>query len=476
MRNGRGRDNLNTIRDELISQAIDWMSSQVEKYLNRPTAETNSSSAKESGSILKKSAEALLEQTKKCVTLTKDGVTTAVSCVPIIGHLVEESSPAVPRDNKPQRVDINLARQVAKKHFERSVGEIDERLDVDSTASNICLSWNEPHAVPFAKAWLSDHDIVEEEVMRFDMMTVAISIGVAATAAVLAIAWVVRRGRKVKVNLRPQKKEIGPSDDFKSLLRVAKGKGLGAEVAAKLVREAEDPWSWSLEKGIEKLTRDDKHEFLNASLALGVKSVEPICPQVGETFNARTMTPAIKLTDDDCWVVANELTGAHVGFSIDKQVVVKAQVEVCTADWWVLSRPDCPVGRSVVQAADELIAGGREEALWWRAPWGLKHPEDLRERLGFNEISLEVWRSRMIAELNKFYVGRDERNLNETGFAGEAFQVSTMEDPSYQPVGDTVVVEVIHRDGVPQYGLACPGGSPLLLAIVKTKPAYQGAK
>ena len=43
------------------------------------------------------------------------------------------------------------------------------------------------------------------------------------------------------------------------------------------------------------------------------------------------------------------------------------------------------------------------------------------------------------------------------------------------PVGDAVVSEVVLRDGVPQCGLACRGGSPLLVAVVRTKPARSGA-
>jgi hypothetical protein len=183
------------------------------------------------------------------------------------------------------------------------------------------------------------------------------------------------------------------------------------------------------------------------------------------------MTTTARTTDEDCWVVAAEPSADHSGFSVDGRVVMPAQVEVCTVDWWVLSNPECPVGRAVAEGSEDLIAGGSQGAPGWRASWGLSHPEDLRGRICFDEQTLDVWRKRMATDLNKHYLKRPDRCLAITGAVGDVFETSTMESPDSQPVGDAVVVEVVKRDGVRQHGLACPGGSPLLLAVVNTRPA-----
>ena len=137
-------------------------------------------------------------------------------------------------------------------------------------------------------------------------------------------------------------------------------------------------------------------------------------------------------------------------------------------DYRVLTDPACPVGRAIGERSDELVSGSKTVSSVWRATWGLMYPEDLREI--FDETVLDGFRRRLIAELNPHYRDRPERQLQLIGSPGEPFDSSMETEDGRSPVGDAVVTEVVLRDGVPQYGLACPGGSSLLLAVVRTRP------
>ena len=133
-----------------------------------------------------------------------------------------------------------------------------------------------------------------------------------------------------------------------------------------------------------------------------------------------------------------------------------------TLDYQVLT--DCPVGRACL--SNELVHPRLADK--WRAQFGLTNGEDLREI--FDEPCLEAWRQRMIAEINPHYRDLPERQLQLIGSPGEPFDSSMETEDGRSPVGDAVVTEVVLRDGVPQYDLACPGGSSLLLAVVRTRP------
>ena len=134
-----------------------------------------------------------------------------------------------------------------------------------------------------------------------------------------------------------------------------------------------------------------------------------------------------------------------------------------TLDYQVLT--DCPVGRACL--SNELVHPRLADK--WRAQFGLTNGEDLREI--FDETVLDGFRRRLIAELNPHYRDRPERQLQLIGSPGEPFSdLTMMTEDGYSPVGDAVVTEVVLRDGVPQYGLACPQGGPLLLAVVRTRP------
>lgn len=187
------------------------------------------------------------------------------------------------------------------------------------------------------------------------------------------------------------------------------------------------------------------------------ETVDTIRPAPGERFSPSTMTAHTKTGEDDVWVVADVIAP---GFRVGKQVAVKAEVQICTIDYWVLFDESCEVARVLKARASDFVPGGTS----WRATWGLTHPEDLRELLG--EPALDRWRARMIANLNPAYAGQPDRQLALTGQEGAAFEESTMQADGEVPAGDSTVTGIVARNGIPQHGLACPGGSPLLLAVV----------
>lgn len=368
-----------------------------------------------------------------------------------------------------KRVDRKVARINAWKNLDNQIALDDDWEDVHSATIAICASWKQPEAQALASAWLTDEESDEEVVMDLDMNTISVLVGVAAAAIVLAIVLIVRRGRTARVRF-PDIPEIEPSISFQELLRVAESPGLGAEVARELVAKTEEPWNWLLQSALGSLAATEKRRLLEGFIATGGGNVVAVRPSAGQAYDADSMSTTMHITTEDCWVIETEPTAEEIGFSVDGRIEIPAQVKICTIDWWVLSRPECPVGSAVLECIDDLIPGGIEGAAGWRASWGFSHPEDLRGRMRIDETTLERWRLRMVSSLNKHYEEHPERCLTITGSVGEAFELSTMESQNSQPIGDEVVVEVVQRDGVAQHGLTCPGGSPLLLAVVITTP------
>jgi len=111
----------------------------------------------------------------------------------------------------------------------------------------------------------------------------------------------------------------------------------------------------------------------------------------------RAVSPAVPRNTDNPWVVASNTPDDRRGDHIAARIEVLAEVEVCTADWWVLSRAGCTVGEATIGRADNLIAGGRAKAASRRAPWGFTSPGDF---CGIPETGLDGWRQRLIAELH----------------------------------------------------------------------------
>lgn len=339
--------------------------------------------------------------------------------------------------------------------------------DVRDLAEELCKLWGHPESTPLSHAWLDEARSNVETPMDNQGTSLAIIVGVAAAAAVLAVVFWVRRGRNASVSGH----KLAPSTDFRALLRLAEGEGDAASIADELRSNALEPWSWRLKDGLVHVSPARKRALLHALAEHRLCEVSAFAPKAGEICDSNRMAPTVSVTTEDIWVVASDTPDERCGYYVANNLEVHAEVDVCTADWWVLTRPGCTVGNTISRRVDSLIAGGRARATSWRAPWGITYPEDLRE---LPEATLDAWRLRLIAELNPHYRDRPERQLVLVGKPGEAFDSSMETEDGYYPVGDSVISEVVKREGVPQYGLACPGGSPLLLAVVRVIPGRSG--
>ena len=377
---------------------------------------------------------------------------------------------AVPR---PKRIDQARARTRGEQKLE--VSEITSaHIDLPKLAEAICAEWKQTGARGLAVAWLTSAPITLEADLIGDEQTLATLIGIAAAAAVVAVVIFVRRGAKASLPALPSSPQLQPSADFLALRSVATGDGEAATIAVSIRDSAREPWAWMARDGILKLADGNKRTLLEAFAASDSCGVSRIWPAAGEAFVVERMATAARTPTDDRWVVSAPVNASQVGYLMGTNVVLRANVDVCTIDWWLLSSPNCPVGNAIKERVDDLIAGGKAGASGWRAPWGLAHPEDLREL--FDEAALDTWRKRMVAELNPYYSGRAERCLSIIGASGDVFESQIMETAGAAPIGDAVVEEVILREGERQHGLACRGGSPLLVAIVRTRPPQRGSQ
>ena len=332
---------------------------------------------------------------------------------------------------------------------------------LDDIVEDICARWNQRSAVPLARAWLNNSKVPGETVMNANTQALAAIVGVATAAVVLAIVLWVRRGKTA--NIRRHK--FAPSEDYRTINELASQDRDVARVMERIRSQAVEPWSWSLAEGLEALRDEtDKRTLLRALSSRNLCGVEPISTKAGDKFDETTMVASKPVSTDDVWLVSENVSYESCGFWVRGKPVLHAKVDVCTADYWVLVKQDCEVGRFIVERGDSLLGVGPGEAFTWRATWGLMVPKDLRN---LPETVLDVWRRRLIQEINPYYTGRQDRQLILTGMPGEPLTSLVDTEDGERPIGDAFVQEAVMRGGVPQYGLVCPGGSPLLLAIVK---------
>ena len=429
-------------RDQLFDEAINWLDSKI-------NSEQRSSSTRDQGRLDRKTPQGNYREEKN--------PRSSWFCLPE-ALLNNSSNPSADTINQ-------LARKEGREKLNSSVTVPDNEAPVETIAVKICHQWGHADSALLARAWLTKSNDMESR-KYMEHPNLALIIGVAAAAAVLALVIVVRRC--VSVTITPHTLE--PSGEFKCLASVAKAEGEAAEIAGRIQSKVSEPWSWRLTNSLGRLSHADKRCLLSAladqeQLDCGVSA---FVPKAGENFEPSRMSTAVATNADDIWVVASDTPNNKRGYSVAGHVEVQAEVEACTADWWIISRAECPVGEKIKEMADTLVAGGSAKAASWRAPWGFTYPEDLR---ALPETDLESWRQRLISELNPRYNDRPERQLLLVGNPGEPFESSMETEDGRSPVGDAVVSEVVLRDGVPQLGLACLGGSPLLLAVVRTKPA-----
>ena len=356
------------------------------------------------------------------------------------------------------RIDIQSASAIGQ-HWKncKSLPVLRPNLALHDAAQIACRAWGFDEAGSLAAWWLGKTEF-DFTGRKMNIGRITILVGVAAAAVALVVAWALRHGRRVQ----PRDTEcLTPSKDYRGVHSLTRRNDELGMVAQNLLEGAKDPTQWNLLHEIGKLDDTALVVLFQALAEKGLCNVITVTPARGDRYEPTTMVGSVDTDSKDIWVVTDLV---NPGFRVQSESVVRAEVEVSTLDWWVLTKSECEVGREILARAQE-IAPDRHR---WRAELGFRHPQDLRELFG--EIALDLWRNRMIEELNPAYSERPDKQLRLVGERGATFELSTMEAFGDEPLGDVIVSEVRRKDGVPQYGLVCRGGNPLLFAVVTTKP------
>ena len=344
------------------------------------------------------------------------------------------------------------------KHY--SVPKWDRPEEPRDQANKICTHLGQMKARPLVAHWFTDNSLSNEDI-RMGETEIALHVGAAAAVITLVVLWLLRQGRTASL---PGGDALSCSPDFSAILKLSEGRDEVASLAKRIRDRTSEPWSYSFVIEDEDLGRDERHLLLSRLSEDGRSNVLAIEPDPMMAFDAGRMSATREADGDSVWVVSKLLT---TGFEI-RETIIPAEVEIATRDYMVLIGENCPVGRMIRSRADDLMPGGNKGSGTWRATWGLLHPEDLREQ--FDEATLKAWRSRMIDGINSTYPGRVDRQLSLVGEPGAPFEESVMQADGKRPIGDSIVQSVALRDNIPQQGLACPGGNPLLLAVVNASP------
>ena len=365
-------------------------------------------------------------------------------------------------------------RDVAKRIAARVIGELRDSPDGSpsedwrSTTESICRRWGKPDVGNLAVNWGAENcgSRISKGYPREHLVE-------AATVAVLTGAErLVRSGNRVYIPRLGV--ELNATADYSAVRMLAMGNCKEAELARRALASQEqdpehwtEPWNWDLEQEARRWghwSEEDRYGLL-ARLAeydacgLGVFTSAP-----GSRWNRKLTRPckAPAEGDDGVWIVVE--TCRQGIRTASNAVMCKEKARISTVDATVLFDGTCPVGRWLRSRGRDLVPGGEQGYWTWRARYGFHFPGDLRD--DFDEKTLANWRRRMVREINPQYDGSPACQLEVTGHEGDFFRASTMDVCGDVPAGDARVSGVVERDGVLQQGLACPGGNPLLLAVV----------
>ena len=292
-------------------------------------------------------------------------------------------------------------------------------------------------------------------------------------AILTAAERLVRRGKRVRIPRLGV--ELAATVDYWSVRKLANGSCTEAPVAVRALASPDpehwpEPWNWDLVREADHwhatLTDGERHQLLARLAQDDTCGLGLFRSEQGSRWDSERTQPYAEPAagDDGLWIV---LEVGRQGIRTADAVICKERARIGTVDAMILFDGTCPVGRWLRRRRRDLIPGGQQGCRTWRARYGFYFPGDLRDE--FDETTLAEWRKRMIREVNAEYVGCTTCQLDETGSEGDRFEQSTMEVRGSDPEGDAFVTGLVERDGIAQHGLACKGGNPLLLAVVRAE-------
>lgn len=392
------------------------------------------------------------------------------------------------------RLDVGRVQQEAVKlflaHLEVGLNTIksDEEWS-PKIIQKIVRAWDESHAtgidylvLPYINNGQMTQKKMKDFMTNYQQQAVAIVAAFIAATALVVVAWT-RRRRNRKSPIAPIKRS--PSKDYESLwtlIDVGADDGLVSDVLHRI----RAPWAWKLTAmpelpvGVE--SEEQYLELLRLLSAHDGSCVQKIKLEVGTPLKNDDIYSLsadeegwIRSDDDTVWITREFIAAGYQYREGDSvQVLHKAMVRACTADWWALQNASREVANviDVINAHREDLIGDEEDAYRWTAPMGFFDGEILREEI--DESALDAWRNHLMEAFRKYYSNNPERQLERVGAAGEpvhvAMNVVDENGELFVPVGDHVVSETVVRDEVPQYGIMTPGGNALLFACVRAEP------
>lgn len=427
----------------LLNQAIVWLVETIERAVLKPTAPQ---SVQPIGRRAK--VNDILEET--------------VGLRPILERRVATTEST----RTPTRLDRRQVDRHAREFSSRPPTVV---VPPEATGSDlvgvICTSWGYPEAADLGCAWLQG-DKTEIEDVNMETKTIMLLVGAAAAAAVLALVLLARRNGAATLQGREQR----VSRDFAALQKVRDQGGPAAVIALRLIDDERSPWTFDIEHSLGVLSGLDQRVLLAALAPLGV-GVELIAPAAGDAFDTALMNSSVFVDDGSRWVVACPTPDDRIGFRRGSQVLFRAEVSTCTADWWCLTiaDPDCPVGAAVRADPDRYTGLDRDYAGSWSVIQGFSAFADLRQE--FDEKTLASWSERLRERLSGWYSLASGRRPVTFGAFNDRYDPSIMKARDSAPEADSRVISVEERDGLPQAGLGCIGAPPLLYAVVRVEEA-----
>jgi hypothetical protein len=339
-----------------------------------------------------------------------------------------------------------------------SVGE----LKVEDLVDDICEERNTPDAFNLACAWIKKD--AKELINIMDIVDINLIVA-AVVAVVIALVLLARRSSPVKAH----RTEFHVSKDFAALQIIRDQGGDAADLASKLIKQEQKPWGFRLESAVEQLINNtDKRLLLSALECLDI-NVKKISPKRGDVFVKEEMSGELVVENGSTWIVAEQVPKEKIGFRRYDKVMVKADVDACTADWFCLTMVDdeCPVAETVMSDTERYVGLEARYAPSWTINQGFSTFADLRSK--FDEGTLVKWKSELRGRLLQWYTVDSERIPENIGEEGDRYDASVMRSVDEAPEADARVVAVEERDGHHQVGFGCKNAPPLLYAIVRVE-------